>query len=89
MNSGSTKDTFMQNCLRELCYIEAIYQFKIKAKHIVGEENRFADYLSRWHIHNRYQNRFVSGVKFQEPELIAYTDASLSQKIKKKIPLSL
>jgi hypothetical protein len=40
INSGSTKDTFMQNCLRELCYIEAIYQFKIKAKHIAGEENR-------------------------------------------------
>ena len=59
----------MQNCLRELCYIEAIYQFKIKAKHIV------ADYLSRWHIHNRYQNRFVSRVEFQNYEEIQVPDS--------------
>ena len=75
INSGSTKDTFMQNCLRELCYIEAIYQFEIKAKHIVGEENRLADYLSRWHIHNRYQNRFVSRVEFQNFEEIQVPDS--------------
>jgi hypothetical protein len=50
-------------------------KFKIKAKHIVGEENRFADYLSRWHIHNRYQNRFVSGVKFQIYEEIQVPDS--------------
>ena len=65
IDSGSTKDTFMQNFLRELCYIEAIYQFEIKAKHIVGEENRLEDYLSRWHIHSRYQNRFVSELNFR------------------------
>jgi hypothetical protein len=74
-NSGSTKDTFMQNCLRELCYIEAIYQFEIKAKHIVGEENRLADYLSRWHIHNRYHNRFASRVEFQNFEEIQVPDS--------------
>ena len=65
----------MQNCLRELCYIEAIYQFEIKAKHIVGDENRLADYLSRWHIHNRYQSRFDSRVEFQNYEEIQVPDS--------------
>ena len=36
-NSGSTKDTFMQNCLRELCYIEAIYiNLRLKLSILLG-----------------------------------------------------
>jgi hypothetical protein len=58
------------------CSIEEIYQFEIKAKHIVGEENRLEDYLSSiWHIHNRYQNRFVSRVEFQNYEEIQVPDS--------------
>jgi hypothetical protein len=48
INSGSSKDAFMQNCLRELCYIAAVFQFDIRAKHILDEENRLVDFLSRW-----------------------------------------
>jgi hypothetical protein len=71
INSGSTKDTFMQNCLRELCYIEAIYiSLRLKLSILLGGENMLADYLSRWHIHNRYQNRFVFRVEFQNYEEI-------------------
>jgi hydroxyacyl-ACP dehydratase HTD2-like protein with hotdog domain len=47
LNSGSTKDSFMQNCLRELCFVEATHEFEVRAKHIAGEENRLAVYLSR------------------------------------------
>jgi hypothetical protein len=37
INSGSTKDTFMQNCLRELCYIEAIYiSLRLKLSILLG-----------------------------------------------------
>jgi hypothetical protein len=50
INSGSTKDSLMQNCLRDLCFVEATHEFEVRAKLIAGEENRFADYLSRWHI---------------------------------------
>jgi hypothetical protein len=38
INSGSSKDAFMQDCLRELCYIAAVFQFDIRAKHIFGVE---------------------------------------------------
>ena len=50
IDSGYTKDSLMQNCLRDLCFVEATHEFEVRAKLIAGEENRFADYLSRWHI---------------------------------------
>jgi hypothetical protein len=37
IKSGSSKDAFMQNCLRELCYMAAVFQFDIRAKHILDE----------------------------------------------------
>jgi hypothetical protein len=43
INSGSTKDSFMQNCLRELCFVEATHELEVRAKLIAGEENRLAD----------------------------------------------
>jgi hypothetical protein len=50
INSGSTKDSLMQNCLRNLCFVEATHEFEVRAKLIAGEESRLTDYLSRWHI---------------------------------------
>ena len=41
LNSGSTRDAFMQNCLREICFYAANLQFEVKAKHISGENNRY------------------------------------------------
>jgi hypothetical protein len=42
LNSGFTKDEFMQCCLREICFIAATHEFEIRAKHIAGKENRIA-----------------------------------------------
>jgi hypothetical protein len=71
INSGSTKDSFMQNCLRVLFFVEATYAFKIRAKHIAGEENRLADYLSRWHIHSRFRDTFLSLVDIKTYEEVS------------------
>jgi hypothetical protein len=30
--------------------IKATHEFEVRAKLIAGEENRLAEYLSRWHI---------------------------------------
>jgi hypothetical protein len=38
LNSGFTKDEFMQCCLREICFIAATHEFEIRAKHIAGKE---------------------------------------------------
>ena len=49
-NSSKTKDPFLASCLRELWLEISIYGFEMRAVHLPGEENRVADWLSRWHI---------------------------------------
>jgi hypothetical protein len=69
LNSGFTKDEFMQCCLRESCFIAATREFEIRAKHIAGKENRIADYLSRWNLDKKYRQLFEKSVNlrnFQE-----------------------
>ncbi len=48
MNTGRTKDDYLQNCLRELAVIAARYEFEIPCVHIAGLCNRVPDILSRW-----------------------------------------
>ena len=48
INSGSTKDQFMQRCLRQLWFSAAVFDFELLARHIPGEHNVLADALSRW-----------------------------------------
>ena len=48
INSGKSRDPFMQQCLRELWLISAVNEFEIRAVHIPGRDNTLADWLSRW-----------------------------------------
>jgi hypothetical protein len=48
MNTGRTKDEFLQSCLRELAFIAARHEFEIRGVHIPGVLNRVPDVLSRW-----------------------------------------
>ena len=48
INSGKSRDTDLQNALREIALIAARHQFVIKARHIPGVDNRVPDWLSRW-----------------------------------------
>ena len=47
LNSGSTRDYFMQGCLREILYFAARNSFEVRANYFPGEQNRIADLLSR------------------------------------------
>ena len=49
LNTGASRNTDLQNTLREIALIAAQYQFVIKARHISGISNRIPDRLSRWH----------------------------------------
>ncbi|CAC5393054.1 unnamed protein product [Mytilus coruscus] len=62
INTGKSRDTFLQCCLRELCYIAAIYGFEIRAVHLAGTENRLPDYLSRWHTSDKFAALFYNAV---------------------------
>ena len=50
INSGATRDVFLQNCLREICFLAASHQFEIRAQHLSGVDNRVADLCSRLHL---------------------------------------
>ena len=58
--SGKTRSPFLQQCLREICYISSIYDFHIRASYLEGVENRIADSLSRWHLHDKFKLCFFS-----------------------------
>jgi hypothetical protein len=46
INTGKSRNSFLQNCLKELCFIAAIHEFEVCAVHLTGSENRIADFLS-------------------------------------------
>ena len=48
ITSSKARVAFLQQCLREIRYLEAMYSFQISARHIAGVHNRKSDYLSRW-----------------------------------------
>ena len=58
INSSKTKDSFMATCLRELWLVASTFEFELRAVHLPGEENRVADWLSRWHLGEKYQYAF-------------------------------
>lgn len=48
VNTGRSRNPFMNSCLREICYFAALHEFEVCAVHIPGVSNHFADLLSRW-----------------------------------------
>ena len=59
----------MATCLRELWLVVSQYKFELRAIHLPGEDNRVADWLSRWHLGSKYQDAFkgfASGSCYQE-----------------------
>ena len=59
ISTGKSRSEPLQDCLREICYLAAYYQFEIKAQHLSSEENRLSDYLSRWHMDDRYKQKMI------------------------------
>ena len=53
-----TKDSFLQKCLREICYLAATNEIEVKAKHLPGVENRIPDLLSRWALGKQFREQF-------------------------------
>ena len=58
INSSKTRDAFLGSCLRELWLEVSKYGFELQAIHLPGEENRVADWLSRWDCDHEYQRLF-------------------------------
>ena len=63
INSGKTRDLFLQACLRELCFVASVNNFEVQAVHIAGVCNRLPDLLSRIHLHEKYHHSFLRQTK--------------------------
>ena len=49
----------MQTCLREICFLAAVGEYEVKARHIEGVQNRLPDMLSRWNLDAKYSKEFL------------------------------
>ena len=58
LTSGKVKDQSLAAISREIWYLAASQDFELRAVHLPGEENRAADFLSRWHIDSSLEARF-------------------------------
>lgn len=52
LNKGSTRRSFMQASLREICFLAAVGEFEVKATHIEG-------LLSRWELDAKYSREYL------------------------------
>ena len=78
INSSKTRDPFLATCLRELWLEVSTYCFELRAVHLPGEENRVADWLSRWSVHRRYQDQFY---QFISGDLDRYIDIPITSEM--------
>ena len=60
INSGKAKCRFLQQCLREICFLASVHEFEVRTVHLSSESNRLADCLSRWHLSTKYQLEFFN-----------------------------
>jgi hypothetical protein len=45
INTGKSRNSCLQCCLREICFLAAVHEFEIRAVHIAGIDNCLADML--------------------------------------------
>ena len=78
INSSKTKDSFLASCLRELWLEVSKFGFEMRAVHLPGEENRVADWLSRWTLHDKYPQLFHQFIS-EDPH--QYVEIPISQEM--------
>ena len=69
INSGTSRNRVLQSCLRYLHRIMAVESFDVRAVFLTSSQNRAADSLSRWHLHERHGAEFsnmMDGRKMEE-----------------------
>ena len=62
INYHRATNSFLQLCSREISFVCASYEFRLRAEHISGVSNRIPDFLSRWSLGSKYKNLFFSEI---------------------------
>lgn len=55
INKGSCKNPYVMNSLRNIFWLSAVYNFRLKALYYPGRHNRIADAVSRLHEPGGYE----------------------------------
>lgn len=63
INTGKSKCKILQECLREICFLAALFEFEIRVQHLDSSSNRIADHLSRWHQSSVHEQSFLELTK--------------------------
>jgi hypothetical protein len=63
INQGKSRSRFLQECLREICFICAVKECELRAIHIDGSDNRLPDMLSRRSLSNNYSSQFIEMIE--------------------------
>ena len=58
INSGRSKCSILQDCLREIAFLSAISECQIRAVYLDTKSNRLADILPRWDKNEYYRQAF-------------------------------
>ena len=59
VNYGKAKCPVLQECLREIFYISAIFEFEIRLQHLDSQSNCIADHLSRFNLGEWHWQKFL------------------------------
>lgn len=73
VNSGKTRDPFMQKCLREITFLAATGSFEIKMSFVSMQDNAIPDALSRWYDGAKYRRifrRLIRGIKTKQRRIL-------------------
>ena len=64
VNNGRAKDTFLQACAREICYIAVTCELEIVLVYVNTHSNFVADWLSRWGYGGVYRRQFRDYLRY-------------------------
>ena len=83
INSGSSRNVILQECLRELHRLQVVFHCELRAQFIFGINNRISDALSRWHTHENIKGSLRSSLatSLQKRYKLARTVLTLFLKI--------
>ena len=72
INTGRSRVSFVQSCLRELWFYASCFDFELRAFYISGHQNTIADSLSRWDNDPKFQHTFYEAAHLHHNPLTEY-----------------
>ena len=78
INSGSSRNVILQECLRELHRLQTVFHCELRARFIFGVNNRISDALSRWNLHEKHQREFKNLTQHQSVKEVGISQACIN-----------